>query len=508
MTPPKRQTQAAVTISKQDIELAPKTISDTDPFLVDFDNNENPQDWSGGRKWIATDVLSATGFNRIMVSTIMAPALTTIAAELHMSPTEAALSLSIYLLATAFGPLFIGPLSEVYGRRTVMHVSNVWFLVWNIACGFAKTKQVLIASRFLAGFGASAIYSLSSGVLGDLWRAEQRGRTLSYYALIPLLGAAVGPIIGGFMAGRTTWRWMFWATSCFQAVMVAIAMFTFPETYAPLILRRKAAKIRKETGDSRYYTAEERLIGQRSVVSTISRAMQRPYRLLTTHPITQITAVVKGFEYGLLYVVLSTYSGLWIDRYGQSVEVSGLHYIAVSLGEIIGSQVSGRVMDWHYKKQGDAAVGKPESRLSLTIPGLILGGIGTLMYGWTAQCLVHWAVVDLAIIIMMGSQQMVMTISKRFQCTLCGRVANSWIVMAYVIDVYGPYTSSASSANQFVSSLCAFLFPLFAPSMYSKLGYGWGNTLLGGIWIIMAFPLPFLLPRYGPKLREKGRSLH
>ena len=172
-----------------------KTSQDLDPFLVAFDqqyDEDNPIDWPTGRKWMVTDVLSATGFNRIMVSTIMAPALSTIASELNMSSTEAAMSLSIYLLATAFGPLFIGPLSEVYGRQIILHTSSVWFLVWNVVCGFARTKELLIASRFLAGFGASAIYVLASGVLGDIWRSEQRGRSLSVYLLIPLLGAAVG----------------------------------------------------------------------------------------------------------------------------------------------------------------------------------------------------------------------------------------------------------------------------------------------------------------------------
>ena len=69
-----------------------------------------------------------------------------------MSSTESALSLSIYLLATAFGPLFIGPLSEIYGRQVILHISNVWFLVWNVACGFANTKELLIGSRLLAVF--------------------------------------------------------------------------------------------------------------------------------------------------------------------------------------------------------------------------------------------------------------------------------------------------------------------------------------------------------------------
>jgi hypothetical protein len=187
---------------QDDIELAKMTKSDSnpttktrDPFLVEFDttnDTENPKDWPIRRKWAVTDVLSATGFIRIMVSTIMAPALSTIAKELHMTSTESAMALSIYLLATAFGPIFIGPLSEIYGRKRVLHASNIWFLIWNIACGFANTKEVLIASRFMAGFGASSIYALAGGVLGDVWRPEQRGRSLGIYLLIPLLAVAVG----------------------------------------------------------------------------------------------------------------------------------------------------------------------------------------------------------------------------------------------------------------------------------------------------------------------------
>lgn len=166
-----------------------------DPYLVTFDSPsapENPKNFSTPLKYLLTTVLSVTGFNRIMVSTIMAPALQPIATSLSMSPTESVMSLSIYLLATAFGPLFIGPLSEVYGRSVILHATNVWFLIWNLVCGFAKTKEVLIASRFLAGFGASAIYALGAGVLSDIWRPDQRGKSLGVYAIIPLIGAAVG----------------------------------------------------------------------------------------------------------------------------------------------------------------------------------------------------------------------------------------------------------------------------------------------------------------------------
>ncbi len=138
----------------------------------------------------------------------MAPAIPTTAADLEVSIVESTMALSAYVLATAFGPMVIGPLSEVYGRKNIIHITNIWFLAWNLICGFAYSKGLLIAARLLAGFGASAVYTVAYGVLADIWPNEQRGRSLSLYLLIPLMGAAVGPIIGGFIVEYSTWRWM------------------------------------------------------------------------------------------------------------------------------------------------------------------------------------------------------------------------------------------------------------------------------------------------------------
>ncbi|KAI6716097.1 caffeine resistance protein [Marssonina coronariae] len=467
--------------------------SDTDPFLVAFAqpyDAENPLDWPTSRKWLVTDVLSATGFNRIMVSTIMAPALTTIAKELAMSPTEAAMSMSIYLLATAFGPLFIGPLSEIYGRSFVLHSSNVWFLVWNIVCGFAETKGTLIAARFLAGFGASAIYALAGGVLGDLWRPEERGKSTGAYLLIPLLAVAVGPIIGGFIAENSTWRWMFWSTSIFQAAMITVSFFSFQETSGALILRKRAALLRKETGIAAYYTLNSLLDGDRSRLRIISKALTRPIRLLLFHPIIQIQAVIYGFDYGILYIVLSTFSDLWKDRYGQSVEISGLHYIAVSMGELVASQIGGMMMDylWKRAKRENPA---PESRIPLVFPGCVIGSVGMLIYGWTAEYHLHWAVVDVGVFVLLFGLQL-----------------GGPPMTGYVIEAYPEHTSSAMAATQFVKSLTAFCFPLFAPTMYNVLGYGWSNSLLALLGLMLGIPLPWWLWKNGARLRAKAGTTY
>ncbi|KXJ87904.1 major facilitator superfamily domain-containing protein [Microdochium bolleyi] len=470
----------------------------SDPFLVAFtDANDpsNPLNWPNSRKWTVTDVLSATGFNRIMVSTIMAPALPLIAQELHMSPTESVMSMSIYLLATAFGPLFIGPLSEMYGRAPVLHASNVWFLVWNIACGFATTKELLIGARFLAGFGASSIYALAGGVLGDVWRPEERGRSLSLYLLIPLLAVAVGPIIGGFMAYRTTWRWIFWATSIFQAVMVAMSFICFRETYAPVVLKRRAERLRKTTGDERYQTVFERLEMDKSLASRLGRALTRPLRLLAFHPIIQATSVMSAFNYGLLYILLSSLAEIWSDQYSQSVEMSGLHYIAVAAGEIIGSLVGGKLLDMLYPimrarpDDEDDDLPAPELRVPLMLPGLLLAPVGFLVYGWCAAYHSHWAAVDAGVLLA----------SLGMQLSGIPR-------QAYIMDAYpgGHHTSSALAASQFLQSLTAFLFPLFVPAMYKGLGYGWGNSLLGFLGLFVGCPMVAALWRYGARLRAKA----
>ncbi|KAG9245285.1 hypothetical protein BJ878DRAFT_479373 [Calycina marina] len=116
---------------------------------------------------------------------------------------------------------------------------------------------------------------------------------------IPLLGAAVCPIIGEFMAARTTCRWTFWSTSIFRAVMVFVSLFGFHESSSPLILRRRAAEyLRKELRDSRYYAMSERDEGQ-SKLALVQRALTRLIRILLYHPIIQISSVLSGINYGI-----------------------------------------------------------------------------------------------------------------------------------------------------------------------------------------------------------------
>jgi MFS family permease len=129
-------------------------------------------------------------------------------------------------ITIAFGPLLLGPLSELYGRSHVLQISNLWYLgicflnalvstnglslftVWNLACGFARSRNELIAFRFLAGLGGSAPLAIGGAVIGDLFDVDHRGQAISIYSLAPLLGPVVGPVAGAWIAEKSTWRWV------------------------------------------------------------------------------------------------------------------------------------------------------------------------------------------------------------------------------------------------------------------------------------------------------------
>lgn len=88
---------------------------------------------------------------------MVAPALESIAVEFKITDDVLLeLTLSTFVLAYAVGPLFLGPLSEIYGRKIILQLTNLFYIVFNVACGVSKSTGQMIVFRFLAGLGGSA----------------------------------------------------------------------------------------------------------------------------------------------------------------------------------------------------------------------------------------------------------------------------------------------------------------------------------------------------------------
>ncbi|CAL8577281.1 hypothetical protein XPA_003115 [Xanthoria parietina] len=342
--------------------------------------------------------------------------------------------------------------------------------------------------RLISGLGASAPTAICDGVVADLWHEDVRGKSISIYSLAPLLGPALGPIIGGFISENTTWRWAFHATSVADAIVSFLGFFVLRETYAPVLLRRRADEVRRELGGAAlHYRCKA---SEPVLISRLQIAFIRPFRLIGTQIIIQTLGLYMAFLFGLVYLLLSTFAVLWTDEYHESVAIGGLNYLAVGVGLMLGTQLGARCNDrifMRLKLRNDNQ-GVPEHRLPLLFPAAILIPVGLLLYGWPARMHVHWVVPDMGVAIFTGA------IIIAFQC-----------IQMYIIDAYGSvYAASAMSAASLLRSLAGFSFPLFGPRLYDSLGYGWGNTLLAAIAVVIGWPACLGLWSWGRTMRARS----
>ena len=218
--------------------------------------------------------------------------------------------------------------------------------------------------------------------------------------------------------------------------------------------------------------------------------MKRPFKLLATQPIILVLALYMAYLYGLMYLMLSTFPLLWVDRYGMSTGIGSLNFISMGLGFFLGAQVTAPLNDMIYRrlKARNNDTGKPEFRVPSMVPASFLVPIGLFWYGWSAQARLHWIMPNIG------------------ACIFCaGTIVGFQCIQTYIIDSYTRYAASALAAATVMRSLAGFTFPLFAPAMYDALDFGWGNSVLGFVALGLGVPAPFMLWKYGERLRSNSR---
>lgn len=347
----------------------------------------------------------------------------------------------------------------------------------------------MLAFRFLAGLGACAPQTIGGGVLSDLWTSDERGKAVALYTLAPVLGPSVGPLIGAWVAEKSTWRWSFWSVTIFGATVQVLFFFAATETYAPRILQLRAQRLRKTTGNELLHTEYE---AQGSSVGAIMRrAFVRVFVLLGTQPIVQFLALYMALIYGIIYLMLSTYPTVWTDIYHESTGIGGLNYISLMIGLTIGAQVAGKFIDTCYhslKKRALDGQGSPEFRVPVLFVSTLFLAAGLFMYGWSAEAHTHWIVPNIGAAIFGAGANMTFT-----------------ALQTYTIDCYQLYAASAIGATAVARSMTGFAFPLFATYMYDALGEGWGNSVLAFASLGIGYAGSLMLWFFGKRLRRASQ---
>jgi EmrB/QacA subfamily drug resistance transporter len=141
--------------------------------------------------------------------TIVSTALPTIVGDLG-GASKLAWVVTAYMLASTITTPLAGKLGDLYGRKIVLQVALVVFIVGSALCGQANGMTELIAFRFLQGLGGGALMVSTQAVIGDIVPPRDRGRYAGLLGGVFGVSTVLGPLLGGFFVDSFSWRWIFY----------------------------------------------------------------------------------------------------------------------------------------------------------------------------------------------------------------------------------------------------------------------------------------------------------
>lgn len=184
------------------------------------------------RKLVTAGVLVGL-FLAAVESTVVGTAMPTVIAQLHGVKLYSAVFTAYLLTSTVTVPIW-GKLSDIYGRRPFFVIGVAIFIVGSALSGMARSMPELVAFRALQGLGSGAILPLCSTIIGEIYALEERARMQGVVSSVWGLASIVGPLVGGFLTDRISWRAVFFVSVPFGIVSAALVGLGYRGRGAPV----------------------------------------------------------------------------------------------------------------------------------------------------------------------------------------------------------------------------------------------------------------------------------
>ncbi|KIN07150.1 hypothetical protein OIDMADRAFT_139791 [Oidiodendron maius Zn] len=443
---------------------------------------KNPQNWSRLFRWYITLVTSILVVCIAYGSSFVTGGLDLIQEKYHVSLEVATLTCSIMVCGFAVGPLLWSPLSEIIGRRPVYIISMSLYVIFNIPCALSPNIGGLLVCRFLCGVFSSSGLSLAGGTIADIWNIEDRGMAIAYFAAAPYCGPVLGPIVCGWISvGTHRLDLFFWVNMAFAGVMLIIVGL-LPETYAPVILKRRAAKLRKETGDPNIITEQEKV--KLTFGDIIRTSLIRPIAMILTEPVLDLMCLYIVLIYAMLYAFFFAYPVIFGELYNYNDGYISLMFIPILIGASFALATT-PFIERLFRKIVHTRSPTAEDRLLGAMIGAPFIPISLFILGATSFKHIIWV----------GPASSGIAFGY-------GMVLVYFSCNNYIIDSYQNYAASALAAKVFLRSGGGAAFPLFITQMYHRLGLQWASWLLAFIGLAMVL-IPFSFYKFGARIRER-----
>ncbi|TVY17787.1 Citrinin biosynthesis cluster MFS transporter mrr1 [Lachnellula arida] len=452
-------------------------------FEVDFvvDDPEDPRNWPMWYKGLTISAVSFSSWVVITYSTSYTISMPGMMEEFHQTnETIATLGMTFYLVGLSLGSLFFAPLSEIYGRRPVYIGSLIFFTLMVLPSTLATSLSEVVAC---SGWCSYALKF--PGTVADISTEQYRALAFSIWSIGPTSGPVTGPLISGFVAQYLGWRWTNWLVLILGGV-AWILCTCIKESYAPALLKKKAAKLRKETGDDRWWCRYDQKLSPSEILKV---NLSRPFVISFTEPICWFWNGYIAVIYGILYLCFVAYPLIYGTFRGWSDSFIGLSFLGIGVGNmlaVITEPLARRIINAHKKDPSTGRVA-PEACVSIICVASFLCPIGQLWFSWTSLPItIHWIWPILAGIPFGAGNCFVFIYASN-----------------YLAGSYGVYSASALAGNAMLRFLVGGLLPLAGTSMYEAMSPQWAGTLLGLVQVAM-IPIPFVFYKWGDRIRARS----
>ena len=309
---------------------------------------------------------------------------------------------------------------------------------------------------------------------------------MAMFAFVAIFGTVAAPIYAGFIDQALGWRWIQGIQGLANIPLLICIFVFFPETRGGARLHKRAKELQKVTGDERYVAEDD--IYTPDVKSMLKASSVKAIRMLVTEPVVFAFGLWIAFCWAVVFLFLSVIPITFQEKRGWNEGVSGLPYISLAIGTLLGWAAHHLQMRKYNALQADPNTNiVPEHRLYGAMFCAVWLPVGLFVYSFTQYGYLSWAgpVIGLAPI--------AFGIFFVFESTY-----------SYTADCYGEASSSAIAGQGLMRNTLGAVTPLFASAFFHNVGSQYAGLILALFGSLLS-TIPFVMFKYGHLLRARSK---
>ncbi|KAK0102994.1 hypothetical protein ONS95_000822 [Cadophora gregata] len=350
--------------------------------LVKAKDVHHPMHWPAWKRWGIIIIYCWLQVFVTLTSTTYLGAEGLIQEKWGGSTQVVTLGQSLFIVGNAVGPAFMGPLSDIGGRKWVYVGSIACYAILNLGTAYARNLPMLVIFMFLSGIAGSTALSNVAGTIADLFGdVDRAGQAMALFVVSANVGPSIGSPVGGWITNNTSLdlKWIF-LINVIIGFGFAVVMCFVPETLPRVVIAKAASKAQDVDSDEKaILTSRVNVWKEFRFVTTMT------FRIMLSEPIVLCLGIYNGFAYGILFLYLDGVFDVFVINNGLFIISADLTYLNFVVGVLIMFCFI-PVQTWFYtrdrKKHG---TNRPEAQFLVSLVTVWLFPVTLLWFAFTSD---------------------------------------------------------------------------------------------------------------------------